>query len=45
MVGQFILAVAVFICDLCVKEQLSGVIIQRFSCVLGFTAVEPLSVN
>ena len=34
-----------FICDFYVKDQFLGVIIQRFSCVLEFTAVDTLSVN
>ena len=34
-----------FIFDLGVEDQFPGVIIQRFSCVVEFTAVEPLAVN
>ena len=34
-----------FIYDLGVEDQLLGVIIQRFSCVLEFTAVETVDVN
>ena len=34
-----------FICDFGIEDQFLGVIIQRFSCVLEFTTVEPLAVN
>ena len=34
-----------FICDLGVKDKFIGVIIQRLSCVLEFTMVEPLSID
>ena len=36
---------AMFICDIGFEDQFLGVIIQRFSCVLEFTKVEPLAVN
>ena len=34
-----------FVYDFGVKYQFFGVIIQRFSCVLEFTALEPLEVK
>ena len=34
-----------FVCDFDVEDQFLGVIIQRFSCVIKFTAVEPLALN
>ena len=33
-----------FVCDFGVEDQFLGVIVQCFSCVLEFTAGEPLSV-
>ena len=36
---------AVFICDFGIEDQFLGVIIQRFSLVLQFTAVNPLALN
>ena len=39
------LELLVFVCNLCVKDQFPGVIIQRFSCVLDFTEVGPLDVD
>ena len=43
--SQFIISAAVFICDISVKYQFFGVIIQSFSCVIEFTAVETLAIN
>ena len=34
-----------FICDFGVKDNFLSVITQRFSCVIDFTAVDPLAVN
>ena len=45
MVGYCILASDVFICNFRVKDQFLGVIMQHFSCVLEFTAVNPLAIN
>ena len=33
------------VCDFGVKYQFLGVIVQQLSCVLEFTAVEPMSVD
>ena len=38
------MALFVFVCDFGVEDQFLGVIIQRFSHMLDFTVVEPLSV-
>ena len=39
------MALFMFVCDFGVKDQFFGVIIQRFSCVLEFTAVETLALK
>ena len=39
------MAAGVFIYHFGLENQFLGVIIQRFSCVLEFTAVDPLDVN
>ena len=39
------MALFVFVCDFGVKDQLLGVIVQRFSCVLEFNLLEPLDVD
>ena len=43
--GYCILASFVFVCDVGVNDHFLGVIVKRFSHMLDFTVVEPLSVD